>query len=189
RESLVRLGVAVEREPVSVEAPGQRGIPLEPPRLCEFLEAEPQLAVGRIGPPEPLRPPKVRQPRIHPHPRARRDEDPPRARDGLDRLLEFVHAGHHMPFDTHRESTRSSASTMASKLRWTSRGIPNPPAASSRENPCIALRRARAASTRSSPSIPYPRRTAKTTSSASSKAASRCEARGSSTRTARTVAA
>src|SRR5262249_19512360 len=63
---------AIQIEPMPEETPRQRRVGAEPMRVGHLRELSP--AKRRIGLPESLRPPKVRQPRIDPHPRASADE-------------------------------------------------------------------------------------------------------------------
>jgi hypothetical protein len=67
-KSMMRLCLAVEIQSVAVESPGEGGIGGETSRVCHLDEAFPQFPIRRIGIPEAFVPPKVRQPRVDPHP-------------------------------------------------------------------------------------------------------------------------
>jgi len=63
----VGSGLAIEVEPVAVEAPCQRGIFIKPARIGDGGEFQAERLVAWVGTPEPLSSPEVRQSRIDPH--------------------------------------------------------------------------------------------------------------------------
>jgi len=71
---LVRRGGAVKVQAMPIKPPRQPRLIHEPPWIGDFLEAQPRAPQRRISPPQPRLATKVRQPRIHPHTRARRDD-------------------------------------------------------------------------------------------------------------------
>jgi len=63
----VRRGRPVQVEPMAVEAPGQLGVRLEPPRVRHVREREAEVPVRRIRIPEALIAPEVGKPAVDSH--------------------------------------------------------------------------------------------------------------------------
>ena len=74
REARVRLGAAVEVQPVAVEAPREARLPLKPVRAGDIFKRDAPRRQRRVGSPEPLRATKIRQPRVHAHSRPRANQ-------------------------------------------------------------------------------------------------------------------
>jgi hypothetical protein len=78
----VRAGRSIEVQAVSVEAPGQVWIVVEPTRIGQVDERQTELAIGRVGVLKSVIAAKVGQPRVDPHPRPGGDEEQVRRGDG-----------------------------------------------------------------------------------------------------------
>src|SRR5207245_4255012 len=94
-ESLMRLGSAVQVEPMTVETPGQCRICGKPMRIRQGSKAEAELLVGRVGPPKSLVSAEVRQAGIDAHAGVCRNQESIGRCHGSRRLLNLGFIEHH----------------------------------------------------------------------------------------------
>ena len=72
----VGRGYAIEREAVSIKSPAQARMARKASWIGDVFQRKSMLAQYRVGPPETLRPPKIRLAGIHAHASARSDYHP-----------------------------------------------------------------------------------------------------------------
>ena len=98
REAGMRLGVAIKREAVAVETPGEMGIREEGCRARDCAEIHPGLAKGRIGGPETLVAAEIRQAGIDAHAGSGGDQQAVSRPNGGHRAVDVLHQDIHSAY-------------------------------------------------------------------------------------------